>query len=29
MLEALRTVYKAGWVADELTGGSALKTAAR
>ena len=28
MLEALRTVYKANWVADELVGGSALKTAA-
>jgi hypothetical protein len=28
MLEALRTVYKAGWVADELTGVAAVKTAA-
>ena len=28
MLEALRTVYKASWVADELTGGSVMKTAA-
>jgi hypothetical protein len=28
MLEALRVVYKATWLADELTGGSALKTAA-
>jgi hypothetical protein len=28
MLEALRTVYKANWVADELVGGSAVKTAA-
>jgi hypothetical protein len=27
MLEALRTVYKAGWVAEELTGASAVKTA--
>ena len=29
MLEALRAVYKANWVADELTGGRAVKTAAR
>jgi hypothetical protein len=29
MLEALRTVYKANWVADELVGGRAVKTAAR
>jgi hypothetical protein len=28
MLEALRNVYKANWVADELVGGSAVKTAA-
>ena len=28
MLEALRVVYKANWVADELTGGVAAKTAA-
>ncbi len=28
MLEALRSVYKANWVADELVGGSAVKTAA-
>jgi len=28
MLEALRAVYKANWVADELAGGSAVKTAA-
>jgi hypothetical protein len=28
MLEALRTVYKAGWVAEELTGVPAMKTAA-
>jgi hypothetical protein len=28
MLEALRTVYKANWVADELTGAAAVKTAA-
>jgi hypothetical protein len=29
MLEALRVVYKATWIADELVGGSAVKTAAR
>lgn len=29
MLEALRSVYKATWIADELVGGSAVKTAAR
>ena len=29
MLEALRVVYKANWVADELVGGSVVKTAAR
>lgn len=29
MLEALRAVYKANWIADELAGGSAVKTAAR
>ena len=29
MLEALRSVYKASWVADELVVGSAVKTAAR
>jgi len=29
MLEALRTVYKASWIAEELTGAGALKTAAR
>ena len=28
MLEALRVVYKANWIADELVGGSAVKTAA-
>jgi hypothetical protein len=28
MLEALRNVYKANWIAAELTAGSALKTAA-
>lgn len=28
MLEALRGVYKANWIADELAGGSAVKTAA-
>ena len=28
MLEALRTVYKANWIADELTGAPAVKTAA-
>jgi len=28
MLEALRTVYKAGWVAEELTGVPATKSAA-
>lgn len=29
MLEALRVVYKANWVADELVGGTAVKTAAK
>ena len=29
MLEALRVVYKANWIADELTGGNTFKTAAR
>jgi len=29
MLEALRTVYKANWIADELAGSGAVKTAAR
>ena len=28
MLEALRVVYKANWLADELAGGNAVKTAA-
>ena len=28
MLEALRKVYKANWIADELTGVPAVKTAA-
>jgi hypothetical protein len=28
MLEAIRSVYKANWVADELTGTTAAKTAA-
>jgi hypothetical protein len=28
ILEALRVVYKANWIADELTGGAAAKTAA-
>src|SRR5688572_29931230 len=29
MLEALQKVYNANWIADELTGGAATKTAAR
>jgi hypothetical protein len=29
MLEALRGVYKANWIADELTAAPAVKTAAR
>ena len=29
MLEALRAVYKANWIADELVVGSTVKTAAR
>ena len=29
ILEALRVVYKANWIADELAGGNAVKTAAR
>ena len=28
MLEALQKVYNANWIADELTGGAATKTAA-
>ncbi|HEX6162351.1 MAG TPA: S46 family peptidase, partial [Vicinamibacterales bacterium] len=28
MLEALRVVYKAGWIADELTATPSVKTAA-
>jgi hypothetical protein len=28
MLEAIRSVYKANWVADELTGATATRTAA-
>ena len=28
MLEAIRAVYKANWIADELTGGGSVKTAA-